>query len=104
MPTERAQPAAGPSSALTSVSVPVAGMTCAACARVIERTLTRLPGVDAAAVNYATGRASLRFDPVVVGLPGIAEAVRDVGYEVVEAPPGDAFGSEEAIDGAPRQV
>ena len=70
MPTERAQPAAGPSSALTSVSVPVAGMTCAACARVIERTLTRLPGVDAAAVNYATGRASLRFDPVVVGTPG----------------------------------
>ena len=104
MPTERAEPAAGPSSALTSVSVPVAGMTCAACARVIERTLTRLPGVDAAAVNYATGRASLRFDPVVVGLPGIAEAVRDVGYEVVEAPPGDALGSEEAIDGAQRQV
>jgi Cu+-exporting ATPase len=54
--------AGAPSEALTSISLPVARMTCAACARVIERTLTRLPGVDAA-VSYATGRASVRFDP-----------------------------------------
>jgi Cu+-exporting ATPase len=76
---------AGAPEALTSISLPVGGMTCAACARVIERTLTRLPGVDAAAVNYATGRASVRFDPSLVQLPGIADAVRDVGYEVIEA-------------------
>src|SRR5215218_11041658 len=96
--------AAAPSEALTSISLPVAGMTCAACARVIERTLTRLPGVDAAAVNYATGRASLRFDPSVIALPRIAEAVHDVGYEVIEAAPGETLGSEEAIDTAQRQV
>src|SRR5215208_1254148 len=96
--------AAAPSEALASVSLPVAGMTCAACARVIERTLTRLPGVDAAAVNYATGRASLRFDPSVIALPRIAEAVHDVGYEVIEAAPGETLGSEEAIDTAQRQV
>jgi P-type Cu+ transporter len=89
---------------LTSVSLPVAGMTCAACARVIERTLARLPGVDAAAVNYATGRASLRFDPSIIALPRIAEAVHDVGYEVIEVAPGETLGSEEAIDAAQRQV
>jgi len=92
------------SAPLASVSLPVAGMTCAACARVIERTLTRLPGVDAAAVNYATGRASLRFDPSVIALPRIAEAVHDVGYEVIEAAPGETLGSEEAIDTAQRQI
>ena len=79
-------------------------MTCAACARVIERTLTRLPGVDAAAVNYATGRASVRFDPSLVQLPRIAEAVRDVGYEVIEAAPGETLTSEEASTARSAQV
>ena len=88
---------------LETTSLPVAGMTCAACARVIERTLTRLPGVDAAAVNYATGRASLRFDPAVVELPRIAEAVRDVGYEVIEAAPGKRAAPKRCIDSAQRQ-
>src|SRR5215207_10473929 len=95
--------AAAPSEALTSISLPVAGMTCAACARVIERTLTRLPGVDAAAVNYATGRASVRFDPSLVQLPGIADAVRDVGYQVIEAAPGETLIAEADIDDAQRQ-
>jgi P-type Cu+ transporter len=96
--------AAAPSEALTSISLPVAGMTCAACARVIERTLTRLPGVDAAAVNYATGRASVRFDPSLVQLPGIADAVRDVGYQVIATRPGETLTSEADIDHAQHAV
>ena len=79
-------------------------MTCAACARVIERTLTRLPGVDAAAVNYATGRASVRFDPSLVQLPGIADAVRDVGYQVIATGPGETLTSEADIDHAQHAV
>jgi Cu+-exporting ATPase len=35
------------------VIIPITGMTCANCARTIERGLGKLPGVDAAAVNYA---------------------------------------------------
>ena len=96
--------AAAPSEALTSISLPVAGMTCAACARAIERTLTRLPGVDAAAVNYATGRASVRFDPSLVQLPGIADAVRDVGYQVIATGPGETLTSEADIDDAQHAV
>jgi P-type Cu+ transporter len=96
--------AAAPSEALTSISLPVAGMTCAACARVIERTLTRLPGVDAAAVNYATGRASVRFDPSLVQLPRIADAVRDVGYQVIATGPGETLTSEADIDHAQHAV
>jgi Cu+-exporting ATPase len=67
-----------------AVSLPVTGMTCAACAANIERALKKLPGVDEAGVNYATNRATVTFDPAVLGVPAIVEAIRDVGYDVIE--------------------
>jgi Cu+-exporting ATPase len=66
-----------------AVSLPVTGMTCAACASNIERALKRLPGVGAAGVNYATNRATVTFDPAVLAVPAIVEAIRDVGYDVI---------------------
>jgi Cu+-exporting ATPase len=68
------------------VSLPVTGMSCAACARTIERTLQDLPGVQAAGVNYATNRATVRFDPSMVTLPDLVQAVRGVGYDVLKVP------------------
>jgi Cu+-exporting ATPase len=66
-----------------AVTLPVTGMSCAACARTIERTLQAVPGVEAAGVNYATNRATVRFDPAAVGLDDLVRAVRDVGYDVL---------------------
>ena len=43
-----------------AVSLPVTGMTCAACAANIERALKKLPGIGEAGVNYATNRATVR--------------------------------------------
>ena len=40
------------------INLPVSGMTCAACAARIEKTLNRLPGVRAA-VNFATEKAHI---------------------------------------------
>ena len=70
--------------AAEAVSLPVTGMTCAACAANIERALKKLPGVDAAGVNYATNRATVTFDPAVLTVPAIVEAIRDVGYDVID--------------------
>ena len=67
-----------------AVSLPVTGMSCAACAATIERTLKKLPGISAAGVNYATNRATVTFDPAVLTVPAIVEAIRDVGYDVIE--------------------
>ena len=39
-----------------------------------------------AAVNFATGRAVVTFDPAAVGLDDLVHAVRDVGYDVIEVP------------------
>lgn len=41
----------------------VSGMTCGSCAARVQRTLSREPGVAAALVNYATGRATVELQP-----------------------------------------
>ena len=48
------------------VDLPVSGMTCAACARTIERTLSHTAGVERARVNFATATATVEYNPGVV--------------------------------------
>jgi Cu+-exporting ATPase len=67
---------------LAGASLPLTGMTCAACARTIERTLQQVNGVAEASVNFATARAEVRFNPTATDVPHLIEAVRDVGYDV----------------------
>ncbi len=43
-----------------AISLPVSGMTCAACVRRVERALQSVPGVGAATVNLAAERADIR--------------------------------------------
>jgi len=72
-----------------AISLPVTGMSCVACARTIQRTLEAVPGVSAAGVNFATNRATVRFDPSLVTVDSLAEAVRSVGYDVLTPGAGD---------------
>ena len=65
-----------------SVSLPVLGMTCANCALTIERNLKRTDGVNETAVNYATERAQVAYDPSVVGTKELVKRVEDAGYQV----------------------
>ena len=58
------------------------GMTCASCAARIESGLGELPGVDTAAVNFATNRATVTYDPAVTGPASFSAAVADLGYSV----------------------
>ena len=71
------------------VDLPVSGMTCAACARAIERTLSATAGVDRASVNLATNTATVEFDAARTGVNRFIEAIEDLGYGVpqVEPPP-----------------
>lgn len=66
------------------VDLPITGMTCAACANRIERTLNRQPGVAKASVNFATERATIEFDPSATNTGTLVETIRDTGYDVVE--------------------
>jgi Cu+-exporting ATPase len=64
------------------VDLPVSGMTCAACARTIERTLAHAPGVVRAGVNLATATATVEYDPVQVQPRDFVAAIEDLGYGV----------------------
>ncbi len=66
------------------VDLSVTGMTCAACARRVERALVRTPGVVDASVNYATGRATVRYHPDAADRAVLSEAVRAAGYGTIE--------------------
>ncbi len=63
------------------LDLPIAGMTCAACAGRVERGLNKLEGVEAT-VNYATERASVSFDATLVTPAELVAAVEDSGYAV----------------------
>ena len=62
----------------------IRGMTCAACAQRIEKTVQKLPGISQATVNLASEKLFVEYDPGVLSLSAIKEAVAKIGYEIVE--------------------
>ena len=67
---------------LRRISLPVTGMSCAACVRRVEEALAGTDGVSSANVNLATERATVEYDPARVGTGALIRAVEDAGYGV----------------------
>ena len=82
-----------PEPATRRVTFPVGGMTCAACQSAVERSLMRTDGVREAAVNLMLHSATVTYDPSVVPVEGLLDAVRDIGYEADAPAEGDALGA-----------
>ncbi|MFH1327340.1 MAG: heavy metal translocating P-type ATPase [Candidatus Bathyarchaeota archaeon] len=66
------------------VSLDISGMTCASCALNIEKALSKVGGVSSASVNFAIGRATIRYDQSQVGVGELKKTVKDLGYSAVE--------------------
>lgn len=79
----------------------ITGMTCASCVARIEKRVGRLPGIREVAVNLATERASLRFDPAVTSLAEVIAAVEAAGYGA--SVPEEEREEAEAADRSRRQ-
>ena len=56
-------------------------MHCAACATSIESALHATPGVSAAHVNFAAGRASVSYDPRLLGEREVLACIEHLGYK-----------------------
>ncbi|MGD8741235.1 MAG: heavy metal translocating P-type ATPase [Desulfobacterales bacterium] len=66
---------------LKTVEFPVSGMSCASCVARIEKGLSKMSGIKAAKVNFASEKASVTFDPSRVQMVALVGRVRDLGYE-----------------------
>lgn len=64
------------------VQLTVKGMTCNNCARSVERKLAGTPGVTKATVDLQAGQARVEYDAERVKPDALANAVRQLGYEV----------------------
>ncbi len=68
---------------ITQESFPILGMSCASCAARVDKTLNRQPGVSKAAVNYASGMATVEYDPSQCSPESLRQAVQAAGYDLL---------------------
>ena len=66
------------------VTIPIGGMTCAACAARVEKAISKLEGVESVSVNLATEKAAVAYDPQRVRLSAIRDAIGKAGYKALE--------------------
>ncbi|GBD32844.1 Copper-transporting P-type ATPase [bacterium HR33] len=71
--------------ARVSASFPVEGLVCGTCAAAVQKKLIEEPGVLDAAVNFATGRATVTFDEQQVQVSRLIKALREAGYDSAKA-------------------
>ena len=64
-----------------TITLLMGGMSCASCARNLETMLGQLDGVEEAAVNFASEKATVRYRPAQVRVLDLQRAVRKMGYE-----------------------
>ncbi|GAA3656703.1 heavy metal translocating P-type ATPase [Asaccharospora irregularis] len=66
------------------IDIKIGKMTCASCAKAVERVVKKLDGIEEVNVNIATEKASIKYDPSKVRLGQIKSVIEKAGYEVVE--------------------
>ena len=70
------------------ITIPVSGMTCAACQARVQRALTKSAGVREANVNLMLHNATVEYDPAQTSPERIVDAIRATGYDArVPEPP-----------------
>src|SRR5438552_2748572 len=73
------QPRRAQGEAPGTTEIPIRGMHCAGCASTVEKALADVAGVEAASVNFATARATVRGP---AALSALVSGVRAAGYDV----------------------
>lgn len=62
------------------VTIPISGMTCAACQSFVQKTLQEQPGVESATVNLLLHNATISYRPGASTPEALVESVRSTGY------------------------
>lgn len=69
--------------ALISKTIPVTGMSCAACAVSVESMLAAQDGIAEAGVNFATQSVKVVFDPSKTNTTAMQQVIRSIGYDLI---------------------
>ncbi|CAN5568203.1 heavy metal translocating P-type ATPase [soil metagenome] len=98
---QTAERGASDAAAGNRITIPVNGMTCAACSARVQRALQKQEGVLDASVNLMVNNATVSYDPGATSPERLVEAIRETGYGAELAEPGrSAFEEQEAQDRA----
>lgn len=65
------------------ITIPVTGMTCAACASSVENVLNKQEGVLECAVNFANETAQITFNTTQTSPEALKKSVQAVGYDLI---------------------
>lgn len=84
-------PGASPAGPQTTELV-ISGMTCASCARRVERALSHTSGVSEANANLATEHAQVTYDPASASLSDLIHSVERAGYGASSPAPATTAG------------
>lgn len=68
---------------ITTVVLPVLGMTCQSCVNAITNTLSVKTGVIEVNVNLSKEEAIVTYDSSILGTPDIVESIKDCGFDVI---------------------
>lgn len=65
-----------------SVTLPVAGMMCASCARRVESALLGMGGIFSVSASLASGQVTVKYSPAQANPGDIKHAIETAGYKV----------------------
>jgi len=99
-----AKAAAVQTSESCTITLPVIGMSCAACQGHVERALRGTSGVREASVNLLTNSARVTYSPGLAKVDDLIASVRDAGYDATPPAEGAVRAGDTAADEAPLRA
>lgn len=66
---------------METITFKVSGMTCGGCSSSLEKKLSEEAGVAKASASHDENRATVTYDPAVVGEPRLIEIIEDAGFD-----------------------
>lgn len=79
---------------MREVLMPISGMTCASCAKAVERAVNKLPGIKEVNVNFATEKAKVVYEPSSARISQIKDAISKAGYKAMDVETGEQVDHE----------
>jgi len=83
------------------IQLDIQGMTCASCVNHVEKGILKTSGIDMAAVNLATEKATVSYNPKQASIDDILKSIEDAGYSAAvadEAETGEADARKKQVE------